>query len=127
MPSEQMQAIIDALRDHIPQDGSLTVEQHRAMHDALLARRPPTKTYGSRQRCWRGRCRMGLGRGRPGRPGGPALSRRRLPRRLAAWFPAVRWAPLPCLQGQDRRGRLPAGAGAPVPAALDDVIASYRA
>ena len=41
MPSEQMQAIIDALRDHIPQGGSLTVEQHRAMHDALLARRPP--------------------------------------------------------------------------------------
>ncbi len=41
MPSEQMQAFIDALRDHIPQDGSLTVEQHRAMHDALLARRPP--------------------------------------------------------------------------------------
>src|ERR1700684_610227 len=40
MPSEQMQAFIDALRDHIPQDGSLTVEQHRAMHDALLARRP---------------------------------------------------------------------------------------
>jgi epsilon-lactone hydrolase len=41
MPSTQMQAFIDALRDHIPQDGSLTVEQHRAMHDALLARRPP--------------------------------------------------------------------------------------
>jgi epsilon-lactone hydrolase len=41
MPSEQMQAFIDALRDHVPQDGSLTVEQHRAMHDALLARRPP--------------------------------------------------------------------------------------
>jgi acetyl esterase/lipase len=41
MPSEQMRAIIDALRDHIPQDGNLTVEQHRAMHDGLLARRPP--------------------------------------------------------------------------------------
>jgi epsilon-lactone hydrolase len=41
MPSEQMQAFIDALRDRIPQDGTLTVEQHRAMHDALLARRPP--------------------------------------------------------------------------------------
>lgn len=41
MPSEQMQAFIDALRDHVPQGGSLTVEQHRAMHDALLARRPP--------------------------------------------------------------------------------------
>jgi epsilon-lactone hydrolase len=43
MPSEQMQAIVDALRDHIPRDGSLTVAQHRAMHDALLARRPPDK------------------------------------------------------------------------------------
>src|ERR1700685_3195204 len=40
MASEEMQAFIDALRDHIPQDGSLTVEQHRAMHDGLLARRP---------------------------------------------------------------------------------------
>jgi alpha/beta hydrolase fold len=43
MPSEQMQAIVDALRHHIPQGGSLTVAQHRAMHDALLARRPPDK------------------------------------------------------------------------------------
>src|ERR1700691_3602187 len=58
---------------------------------------------------------MGLGRGRPGRPGGPALSRRRLPRRLAARFPAVRRAPLPRLQCKDRRARLPAGTGAPVP------------
>ncbi len=41
MPSEQMQAVIQALRDHVPQDGILTVEQHRAMHDALLAQRPP--------------------------------------------------------------------------------------
>ena len=41
MPSEQMQAFIDALRDRIPPDGNLTVDQHRAMHDALLARRPP--------------------------------------------------------------------------------------
>jgi epsilon-lactone hydrolase len=41
MPSTQMQAFIDVLRDHIPQDGSFTVQQHRAMHDALLARRPP--------------------------------------------------------------------------------------
>jgi epsilon-lactone hydrolase len=41
MPSMQMQAFIDALRDRIPQGGSLTVQQHRAMHDALLSRRPP--------------------------------------------------------------------------------------
>jgi epsilon-lactone hydrolase len=41
MPSTQMQAFIDALRDRIPDAGSLTVQQHRAMHDALLARRPP--------------------------------------------------------------------------------------
>ena len=43
MPSTQMQAFIDALRDHIPQDDSFTLQQHRAMHDALLARRPPDK------------------------------------------------------------------------------------
>jgi epsilon-lactone hydrolase len=41
MPSTQMQAFIDALRDHIPQDGNLTLQQHRAMHDGLLSRRPP--------------------------------------------------------------------------------------
>jgi epsilon-lactone hydrolase len=41
MPSQQMRALIDAVREHIPQDGKLTVEQHRAMHDALLAQRPP--------------------------------------------------------------------------------------
>jgi epsilon-lactone hydrolase len=41
MPSAQMQAFIDALRHHIPEDGNFTVQQHRAMHDALLARRPP--------------------------------------------------------------------------------------
>ena len=41
MPSQQMQALIDALREHIPQDQSLTVQQHRAMHEALLAQRPP--------------------------------------------------------------------------------------
>jgi epsilon-lactone hydrolase len=41
MPSEQMQALLAALRDHIPDTGTLTVEQHRAMHDGLLARRPP--------------------------------------------------------------------------------------
>jgi hypothetical protein len=41
MPSTQMQAFIGALRDHIPPDGTFTVQQHRAMHDALLARRPP--------------------------------------------------------------------------------------
>jgi epsilon-lactone hydrolase len=41
MPSPQMQALIDGLRDRIPQHGTFTVQQHRAMHDALLARRPP--------------------------------------------------------------------------------------
>ncbi|HTW02771.1 MAG TPA: alpha/beta hydrolase fold domain-containing protein, partial [Streptosporangiaceae bacterium] len=41
MPSTQMQAIIDALRDYIPQDAEVTLQQHRAMHDALLAQRPP--------------------------------------------------------------------------------------
>jgi epsilon-lactone hydrolase len=41
VPSDQMQAFLDALRDHVPQDGIVTVQQHRAMHDALLARRPP--------------------------------------------------------------------------------------
>ena len=41
MPSTQMQAIIDALRDYIPQDADVTLQQHRAMHEALLAQRPP--------------------------------------------------------------------------------------
>jgi epsilon-lactone hydrolase len=41
MPSEQMRALIDALREHVRQDQSLTVRQHRAMHEALLAQRPP--------------------------------------------------------------------------------------
>jgi acetyl esterase/lipase len=40
MPSEQMQAFINALRERVPEEGTLTVGQHRAMHDALLARRP---------------------------------------------------------------------------------------
>jgi epsilon-lactone hydrolase len=37
----QMQALIDALREHLPAEGELTLEQHRAMHDGLLAQRPP--------------------------------------------------------------------------------------
>jgi acetyl esterase/lipase len=41
MASEQMQALIDAFREHIPPDNSFTVQQHRAVHEALLARRPP--------------------------------------------------------------------------------------
>jgi epsilon-lactone hydrolase len=41
MPSEQMQALIDALRERIPEDETFTVQEHRAMHEALLARRPP--------------------------------------------------------------------------------------
>ncbi|MGH3151547.1 MAG: alpha/beta hydrolase fold domain-containing protein [Streptosporangiaceae bacterium] len=43
MPSEQMQAFVDALREHIPPDESFTLHQHRAMHEALLARRPPAE------------------------------------------------------------------------------------
>jgi acetyl esterase/lipase len=39
MPSEQMQVLIDGLREHIPQNESLTVQQHRAMHEAF--QRPP--------------------------------------------------------------------------------------
>jgi epsilon-lactone hydrolase len=41
MPSEQMQAVIDALRERIPPGETLTVRQHRALHAGLLARRPP--------------------------------------------------------------------------------------
>jgi epsilon-lactone hydrolase len=41
MPSEQMRALIDALRQQLPQAGAISVEQHRAMHEALIARRPP--------------------------------------------------------------------------------------
>jgi uncharacterized lipoprotein YbaY len=38
MPSEQMQALTDALREHLPQGESLTVQQHRAMHEAAPSR-----------------------------------------------------------------------------------------
>jgi epsilon-lactone hydrolase len=41
MPSQQMQALIDALRQQLPPAGAISVEQHRAMHEALIARRPP--------------------------------------------------------------------------------------
>ena len=41
MPSEQMRAILDALRQQLPAGAVVTLEQHRAMHDGLLARRPP--------------------------------------------------------------------------------------
>jgi len=36
-----MQAFIDLVRTRVPEDGILSVEQHRAMHEALVARRPP--------------------------------------------------------------------------------------
>jgi epsilon-lactone hydrolase len=36
-----MQALLEALRDQLPADGELTLEQHRAIHEGMLARRPP--------------------------------------------------------------------------------------
>lgn len=35
-----MQTFIELVRKRVPEDGILSVEQHRAMHEALLARRP---------------------------------------------------------------------------------------
>ena len=128
MPSEQMQAFIDALRDHIPQDGSLTVEQHRAMHDALLARRPPDEdvrieetTLGGVAAEWvwaegvpaaRVVLHCHGGGFRAGSPRGSRQFAGRLSRASKARIAVLDYRLAPEY---------------PFPAALDDVIASYRA
>lgn len=127
MPSEQMQAFIDALRDHIPQDGSLTVEQHRAMHDALLARRPPDEdvrieetTLGGVAAEWvwaegvpadRVVLHCHGGGFRAGSPRGSRQFAGRLSRASKARIAVLDYRLAPEY---------------PFPAALDDVIASYR-
>ncbi len=127
MPSEQMLAFIDALRDHLPQDGSLTVEQHRAMHDALLARRPPGEdvrleetTLGGVAAEWvwaedvpAGRVVLHCHGGgfRAGSPRGSLQFAGRLSRAAKARIAVLDYRLAP---------------EHPFPAALDDVIASYR-
>jgi epsilon-lactone hydrolase len=128
MPSEQMQAMIEAVREHVPQAGLLTVEQHRALHDALLARRPPdpdvqveTATLGGvpAELVWAagvGPDRVVLhchgGGFRAGSPRGSRQFAGRLSRAAGARFAVLDYRLAP---------------EHPFPAALDDVIASYRA
>ena len=127
MPSTQMQAFIDALHDHIPQDGSFTLQQHRAMHDGLLARRPPDEgvrieaaTLGGVAAEWvwaedvpAGRVVLHLHGGgfRAGSPRGSRQFAGRLSRASKARIAVVDYRLAP---------------EHPFPAALDDVITAYR-
>jgi epsilon-lactone hydrolase len=127
MPSTQMQAFIDALRDHIPPDGSFTVRQHRAMHDGLLARRPPDQdvrieatTLGgvAAEWVWAGDVpadRVVLhfhgGGFRAGSPRGSRQFAGRLSRASQARIAVLDYRLAPEY---------------PFPAALDDVISAYR-
>jgi monoterpene epsilon-lactone hydrolase len=127
MPSEQMQALLAALRDHIPDTGTLTVEQHRAMHDGLLARRPPDEgvlvepaTLGGVAAEWvwaegvpAGRVVLHL-HGGGFRAGSPRGSRQFAGRLSSA--SGARVAVLDYRLAPEH----------PFPAALDDVMASYR-
>ena len=127
MASEQMQAFIDALREHLPQDESLTVRQHRAMHEALLARRPPDQdvrveptTLGGVAADWvwaegvpadRVVLHCHGGGFRAGSPRGSRQFAGRLSRASKARIAVIDYRLAP---------------EHPFPAALDDVINSYR-
>ncbi|HTZ25181.1 MAG TPA: alpha/beta hydrolase fold domain-containing protein [Streptosporangiaceae bacterium] len=127
MPSEQMQALLAALRDHIPDTGTLTVEQHRAMHDGLLARRPPDEgvrvepaTLGGVAAEWvwaegvpaeRVVLHLHGGGFRAGSPRGSRQFAGRLSRASGARVAVLDYRLAP---------------EHPFPAAIDDVMASYR-
>jgi epsilon-lactone hydrolase len=127
MPSEQMQALIDALRDYVPERGTLTVEEHRAMHEELLARRPPDEdvrieatTLGGVAAEWvwaqgvpadRVVLHFHGGGFRAGSPRGSRQFAGRLSRASGARVAVLDYRLAP---------------EHPFPAALDDVIASYR-
>jgi epsilon-lactone hydrolase len=127
MPSTQMQVFIDALRDHIPPDGGFTLQQHRAMHDGLLARRPPDEdvrieatTLGGVAAEWvwaenvpadRVVLHLHGGGFRAGSPRGSRQFAGRLSRASQARIAVVDYRLAP---------------EHPFPAALDDVIAAYR-
>jgi len=128
MPSTQMQALIDALHDHIPHDRALTLQQHRSMHDELLARRPPDEdvriaatTLGGVAAEWVWADGVPAGRvvlhchGGGFRAGSPRGSRQfagRLSRASDARIAVLDYRLAP---------------EHPFPAALDDMITAYRA
>jgi epsilon-lactone hydrolase len=127
MPSEQMQALIDTLHDYVPESGTLTVEQHRAMHDALLARRPPDRDVHieatmlggvAAEWVWARGARADLvllhlhgGGFRAGSPRGSRQFAGRLSRASGARVAVLDYRLAP---------------EHPFPAALDDVMAAYR-
>jgi acetyl esterase/lipase len=128
MPSEQMRAVLEAVRQRVPQDVVLTVAQHRAMHDALLARRQPdpdvrvaATTLGGvpAEWVWAEPATPGLavlhchgGGFRAGSPRGSRQFAGRLSRASGARIAVLDYRLAP-----EHR----------FPAALDDVIAAYKA
>jgi acetyl esterase/lipase len=127
MPSEQMQTLLEALRQRVPPHGTFTLQQHRALHDGLLAQRPPDQavrvektTLGGVAAEWvvadgvtSGRAVLYCHGGgfRAGSPRGSRQFAGRLSRAGGARIAVLDYRLAP---------------EHPFPAALDDVIAGYR-